>query len=29
MNIDYLQLITDFNNKLKLRKLNIDEVVEK
>ena len=29
MNIDYLLLITEFNNKLKLRKLNIDDVVIK
>ena len=29
MNINYLLLITDFNNVLKLRKLNINEVVDK
>ena len=29
MNIDHLLIITEFNNKLKLRKLNIDEVVDK
>ena len=29
MNINYLLLITDFNNNLKLRKLNINEVVDK
>ena len=29
MNIDYLLLITEFNNNLKLRKLNIDDVVIK
>ena len=29
MNINCLLLITDFNNNLKLRKLNINEVVDK
>ena len=29
MNINYLQIITDFNNDLKLKKLNINEVVDK